>query len=350
MKINFILNMMGISGGVKDVFMFAHQLKLKGHDVNVIYPVLPIRVISKLNKPRFLANEIVGLLLDRFRPTDWYKDVTVKKVLSINNVPDADICVATHWETSYIVANYPKSKGEKFYLIQDFENWYTKDNDVIQTYRLGLHNIVHSQWLRKIVEQYSKIDAVIPHAPDHDQFYPEPMTREPNAPIRVLMSYRPEKWKWLEQGKAAYDRVKDKLGANMRLIMFGNQVTCQLKVDEYYFNPAYDQLRNIYNSSDIFVFTSEREGWGVPPMEAMACSVPVVTTNVGGVPEYTIPGKTAIVIPPGDLDAIEKGIETLVLDSKLRQELGTEGYNYMKRFTWENSARELEALFKQYKS
>jgi glycosyltransferase involved in cell wall biosynthesis len=246
------------------------------------------------------------------------------------------------------MANYSKSKGEKFYLIQDYENWYTQDNDVIKTYRLGLHNIVHSQWLRKIVEQYGKIDAVIPHAPDHDQIYPEPKKREPNAPIRVLMCYRPEKWKWLEQGKLAYDMVKDKSGVDMRLIMFGNQVTCKLKTDEYYFNPGYDQLRHIYNSCDIFVFTSEREGWGVPPMEAMACSVPVVTTNVGGVPEYTIPGITAIVVPPGDVDAISKGIETLVMDNQLRQNIATEGCNYMKKYTWQNSAKILDALFKQY--
>lgn len=340
--------MMGISGGVKDVFMFAHQLKLNGHEVNVIYPTLPMRVHKKLNQPRFLANEIAGLLLDRYHPIAWYKDVNVIKVLSLNNVPDADICVATYWETSYIMANYSKSKGEKFYLIQDYENWYTQDNDVIKTYRLGLHNIVHSQWLRKIVEQYGKIDAVIPHAPDHDQFYPEPKTREPNAPIRVLMCYRPEKWKGLEQGKIAYDMAKDKLGVDMKLIMFGNQVTCKLKTDEYYFNPGYDQLRHIYNSCDIFVFTSEREGWGVPPMEAMACSVPVVTTNVGGVPEYTVPGITAIVVPPGDFDAISKGIETLVMDNQLRQNIATEGYNFMKKYTWQNSAKTLEALFKQY--
>ncbi len=347
MKINFILNMMGISGGVKDVFMFAQQLKHNGHEVNVVYPRLPLRISSKLLHPLKLARETaVGFLTPNYwKPLDWYSDINVMEVMTLNEVPDADISVATQWETAYYVHDYAKSKGEKFYLIQDHENWYANEKDVIKTYQMGLHNIVHSQWLKGIVEKYGKVEAAIPHAPDHKQFYPD--WHEPRTdPIRVLMCYRQEKWKGLAMAVEAYNRI---VTNNKRLIMFG-LADCEFQVDEYYLNPKQDDLRRIYNSCDIFVFSSEREGWGVPPMEAMACGIPVVTTNVGGVPEYTIPGKTAIVVPPGDVDALSKGIEALVLNKQLRQEIAVGGYNFMKKYTWENSTKLLEALFEQYKN
>jgi glycosyltransferase involved in cell wall biosynthesis len=336
MKINFILNAMGVSGGVKAVFMFSRELKKLGHEVNVIYPLLPLRLSHK--NPLQLVKEAGYLALNRWQPKDWYGDVNVIQVLALNDVPDADVSIATQWETAYYVHDYPKSKGCKFNLVQDYEDWYARSNEVTITYNNKSKNIVHSQWLKRVIERYGHVDAVIPHCPDHSQLYPDPVTRDPLF-VRVLMCYRRETWKGMVAGVAAYRAVEK---PNTKLIMFGLDDCCPFRPDEYYSNPRQDEIRRIYNQSDIFLFPSEREGWGMPPMEAMACGVPVISTAVGAVPEFITPGISGIIVQPKDIQGMTKALNVLIEDKTKRERMGHQGYEAMKKYRWKNSARMLE--------
>ena len=342
MKINFILNAMGISGGVKAVFMFGNELKKLGHTVNVIYPQMPLRIGAKIFHPVQLVKEAGYLTLNRWQPLEWYKDVNVIHVQSLlhnQEIPDADVTIATQWETAYYVNGYPKSKGEKYYLVQDFENWH-ENKAVIETYKMGLKNIVHSKWLKHMVMGINaQVEAVIPHAPDHSQFYPEPTTREWDAPVRVLMCYRKEKWKGIAAGVEAYNQVK---GTNTRIVMFGLLPSNDFKVDEYYQNPPQDQIRRIYNSCDIFLFTSEREGWGMPPMEAMACGVATISTNVGAVPEFITSGINGVIA--NDVGKMIIALELLIGNKHISERIGNAGHKTMNNYTWEKSAKMLEEV------
>ena len=84
-------------------------------------------------------------------------------------------------------------------------------------------------------------------------------------------------------------------------------------------------------------------------MEAMACGVACVTTNVGAVPDYTIPGKTALVSPPKDPETLAQNIIELLENENKRKQIAKNAYNYIKQFTWDKAVEQLERIFKMFK-
>lgn len=92
-----------------------------------------------------------------------------------------------------------------------------------------------------------------------------------------------------------------------------------------------------------FVFPSVYEGFGMPPLEAMACGVPVISSGEASLPEVT--GDCAVICDAYSPESIAEGLFRLYSDENLRKELGRRGYERAQSFTWENSA---EILYKVY--
>ena len=103
---------------------------------------------------------------------------------------------------------------------------------------------------------------------------------------------------------------------------------------------ADSDLSDIYRGALGFVFPSLYEGFGLPPVEAMACGVPVLTSNVCSLPEVT--GDAAILVNPESVEAIANGIKQLVSDSALRQELKRRGLSRAKIFSWDETAKKTQ--------
>ena len=353
MKIVFVLSEIGLSGGVKVVFEYANRLQERGHDVSVIYPLFPMRGKAKWFDVKKLVNRVLRVIvnLKHGNHVDWFNlkaNLIRVPVISEKNIPDADIIVATWWETAYYIKGYSRNKGKKFYLIQHYEIWGGPKEKVDKTYRLGLHNIVISNWLKNILESLgTKVEAVILNGVNSDEFYPEYVERD-DSKIRILMPYRSQEWKGIKDGLKALEIVKGD-HENVRLVMFGPKPRKGelFKGVEFHLQPTQNELRRIYNSCDIFVFPSCCEGFGLPPMEAMACKCAVVTTNVGAVPEYTIPRKTALVSPPDDAKDLAKNIIRLIENDKERRKIAENGYNHIKQFTWDKATDQLERVFKR---
>jgi hypothetical protein len=253
--------------------------------------------------------------------------------------------VATWWETAYYVGRYSITRGEKFYLVQHHEVWGGPEKEVNGSFELALRNIVNSTWLKDIlqVRLNAPVEAVILHAPDWDEFYPEKAEVQGN-PITILMPYRKEKWKGIEDGIEAFEIVRQ-VHPEIRLVLFGPRAGKDIPAyAEFHERPYGDRLRKIYNACDIFVFPSRSEGFGMPPMEAMACKVAVATTDVGAIPDYATDGETALVSPPGCPRLLAKSIARLVEDQELRKRISEAGHNHIRRFTWAKAARELEQV------
>ncbi|HEX6791115.1 MAG TPA: glycosyltransferase family 4 protein [Candidatus Krumholzibacteria bacterium] len=95
-----------------------------------------------------------------------------------------------------------------------------------------------------------------------------------------------------------------------------------------------------YNTCDIFVFPSLIEGFGLPPLEAMACGVPAVISDCGGVREYARNESNCLLVPPGDATAMAAAIQRLVDDPPLRAALADAGRETALRFPVERFASE----------
>ena len=107
----------------------------------------------------------------------------------------------------------------------------------------------------------------------------------------------------------------------------------------------YETLRVFYKSAQIFVFPSLHEGFGLPPLEAMANGTPVVTSNVSSLPE--IVGDAALLVNPENVFEICKGIRHLLYDLHLRSTLIQKGYQQVRLYSWRKAA---EAVLMTYQT
>lgn len=107
----------------------------------------------------------------------------------------------------------------------------------------------------------------------------------------------------------------------------------------------FETLRCFYQSAAAFVFPSRYEGFGLPPLEAMACGTPVVTSNVSSLPEVV--GDAAMLVNPQNVFDIARGLREVLLDVSLREELIRRGRAQAARFSWERTARQVLDIYLQ---
>ncbi|HEC88422.1 MAG TPA: glycosyltransferase family 1 protein [Thermoplasmata archaeon] len=105
------------------------------------------------------------------------------------------------------------------------------------------------------------------------------------------------------------------------------------------------ELPYLYNAADLFVYPSLYEGFGLPPLEAMACGTPVITSNTSSLPEVV--GDAGIMIDPHDVDELTKTIYEVLTDEKLRKELSNKGLKRVKKFSWEKTAKETLKVYEE---
>lgn len=105
------------------------------------------------------------------------------------------------------------------------------------------------------------------------------------------------------------------------------------------------ELIHLYSMAQIFAFPSFFEGFGIPPVEAMACGAPVITSNTSALPEVV--GDAALLVDPHNIDELAHAIARLAGSEQLRQELRQKGYLQAQKFTWEQSARKMLSVYQR---
>lgn len=98
-------------------------------------------------------------------------------------------------------------------------------------------------------------------------------------------------------------------------------------------------LVSLYNAADLFIWLSSYEGFGLPPLEAMACGIPVITTKMGSLPEV-VDEAALSVKNPEDINEISQAIYRGLTDRELRKELIERGLEQAKKFSWQRTAKE----------
>ncbi len=124
---------------------------------------------------------------------------------------------------------------------------------------------------------------------------------------------------------AAVTNLPEKLGIQNRVKFLGRVAQADL--------PA------LYSGATFFAYVSKTEGFGLPVLEAMSCGTPVLTSTAGALPE--VAGTAAKMVVPGDVAAIGHAMSELATDAGLRQQLVAQGFENVKRFSWQKTAEKV---------
>lgn len=131
-----------------------------------------------------------------------------------------------------------------------------------------------------------------------------------------------------------FDKIFDEIGANQAL-------KDRIIVTGYV---ADGDLASLYSEAMMFVYPSFYEGFGLPPLEAMQCGTPVITSNTSSLPEVV--GDAGIMVAPTDLDALCNAMLSIYKSPSLREELAQRSLLRATKFSWERCAEETVAAYK----
>jgi glycosyltransferase involved in cell wall biosynthesis len=158
----------------------------------------------------------------------------------------------------------------------------------------------------------------------------------------------------LERLIAAFGLLKRRPGHDdVRLILIGDEVgrtpslrraveAAGVRQDVRFFGFVPDQtLAGLYRLASAFAFPSLYEGFGLPPLEAMACGTPVLTSNLSSLPEVV--GDAALLVDPRQVEEIAAGLARILDDEAFAADLVRRGARRVKEFSWERSVRQIHA-------
>jgi L-malate glycosyltransferase len=327
--ITFVLPFVNLTGGIRVLIDYANDLHDRGHRVAVVYPMWPYRYHHTLvDQLRELRKQW------SIEPAIGWTDLRCRlaRVPFIANrfLPDADVVIATSWPTAFTVARLHPSKGQKVHTVFHHESETGPEDRIRQVYSLPFRRIAFSGLIRDALRNdfCCTIHDVVPNGVDASRFFPD----GDRADDVVLMLYHNEPRKGAADGIEALAIVRQRF-PNVRFRLCGT-----VRPDRppswisFYFHPCDAELRRLYSTSTVLLYPSRYEGFGLPPLEAMACGCPVVTTAVGAVSEYAAHRRNAIVVQPGDVNGLAAGVEALLLDAHLRARLREEGLETARRF------------------
>ncbi len=378
------------SGGIWCILEYAHGLASRGHNVTIIpihsstfpewFPkhvgtivLNPTGVLLKdaaryacqlfsriIMSPGHLPKEAVRRLGDQLcmiRPAIFSYPVRLGIVDAyvMKVAPDAEINIATSFETARPVSLL---SGRKFYFAQHFEPYFKNEfpypayteEVALQSYRLGLRMIANSSWLRDMLccEIKDQLVELCPNAIDHSVFSGEAKaSSDKNKVIVISYGGRDAIWKGFREMAEAVAIAR--LGMpeyEIEWRVYGDAVLPPVNDVARYVPLGFlapKQLAEEYRKADILLSASWYESFPLFPLEAMACGLAVITTQLG-TEEYARHGVTAEIVQPKSPQSIADGISHLIRDTVYRYLVALQGHRVSKQFTWERSISRLEDI------
>lgn len=349
MKITFILPYAGLAGGIRVAAIYARKLNERGHDVTVVsQPPNAISIRQRMKsilKGRGWERPAAKTPLLDFLGN---KHVILNSARPVGNddIPDGDVIIATWWETAEWVAALDASKGKKFYLLQDYEVFpYLPVQRVIDTFGLPLKKIAVSRYISVMLKENHNINdiRIIHNAVDCSQF--NCAKRSKNNEFTVGFMYTSAARKKIELALNVIKKVKQKNDA-IKVVAFGSRYPENdhrlPEWVEYYLRPDQEVIPKIYAQCDVWLFTSEAEGFGLPLLEAMACRTPVIATHAGAAADI-IDNSNGVLVPT-DVEAFVKEIERFGrMSEDTWLTYSQRAYETAQSYSWDDAADLFEA-------
>ena len=363
MRITFLLPSDNLTGGNRVVAIYAQQLVARGHEVQVVTCApdrLSLREMARAVRKgewQNLKNHLTPQLLQRPKgPLRGHialsgvahKILERPRAITAQDVPDADILIATWWETALWMHTMPKSKGRKVHLIQGYEVWL--DPQVVARVHAALQlpnlKIAISSDLKQTIEE--KLGPlgiqVVPNAVDLEQF--NAVQREKQVTPTVGFVYAHAAIKGADICKRACELARLQL-PQLKVVAFGaDQPSNDQPLPtgtEYFYRPKQSQLKDIYARCDAWLFGSRLDSFGLPILEAMACRTPVIAVPVGAAHDLLGDG-TGVLVAKESPIAMAAAIVTLCSQPASDWlALSDRAYRKAHSYSWEDATTRLLA-------
>lgn len=224
----------------------------------------------------------------------------------------------------------------------------TSKSDILRRFRIPAD---------KVTVVYNAIDDRLSREPSEEEFERVRARYQLRDPFALYVgNIKPHKN--LERLIDAFDRLRRQPGFEaLKLIIIGDEISkyqgLRRAVHEHKlhkhvrflgFVPV-QTLSVLYRLAGVFVFPSLYEGFGLPPLEAMASGTPVVTSNVSSLPEVV--GDAAVLVDPYDPDSIADGMRTVLTDEALRACLRERGLARVREYSWERSVAQIRGVYEE---
>lgn len=333
LSIGYIIPHKFLTGGLKMLLSQMKALRLRGHKIYAIF--------------RGKDNESVL--------PDWF-DIEVDEEILVplnksylDYVDDCDVIVCGFFNQ---ISELDKSEKPIIYLEQGSEMLFGDYRDLSSDspYRLSMqksylsnyHLLSISSIVNKILKaRFNKESHIIPNFIDTDIYYP--INHEFSNSI-LLVGNPGLKFKDFNTAMGALQKLWN------NGYKFNVNWVCQVKPDvrgisfpiDFIENPPQDKLAEWYRKSDLFLFTSIYEGFGMPVLEAMASGIPVVTTNCGGINEFVKDGYNALVAEVYDIDSLANLVGYLLNNKEEREALGKLGLETAIKFNKDKIIKSFE--------
>ena len=319
MRISFVEPHLKLFGGIRRIIELASRLTDRGHDVTIFHsdgsPCEWMNCVAKIKSYDEVLKESHDVII--------YNDP---------NPVDYDLArnAKARLKVFYVLALYDRSllKGfnPKIYL-----PWHKRMLLLKKSLQSPYLKLVNSTWMYYWLKENMGIDSkILIGGMNREVFYPVKVERNSNE-IRILCSGDPRERKGTKTVLEAVEIAKKEEPRIVSDTYFGKGI-------------PQEKMAEVYSSADIFVDGQWHAGWNNPVAEAMACKVPVVCTDIGGVKDFAFHEKTALLVPPKDPKAMASAILKLIRDKKLRKTLRENAYMHIRQFDWDKSARRLEEI------
>jgi len=349
MKITFVIPTVSLAGGVRAVAIYAERLQKRGHEVFLVSVPKPQPSLVEQMNSLFRGR---GLIDIRKKEPSHFDNVNVPlqvidrcRPITDADVPDADVVIATWWETAEWVWCLSPAKGVKVHYMQDYEVWGGTLERVDATCRLPMPKILIAGWVRDLLEKrFNQTPlALIPCSVETEKFYAPPRSKQPIP--KVGLTYTTFYNKGCDISIQAYFIAKEAI-PDLRLIAFGS---CPVSPDvplpkdaNYTYCAPEHKLKEIYSQCDAWLFGTRIEGFGLPILEAMACRTPVIGTPAGAAPELLAEG-AGILVKPEDPEDMARAIERMCKLSDAEWRVMSEAaYTTATRYTWDDATDRFE--------
>jgi len=319
MKISFVEPHLEVYGGIRRIMELANRLAEKGHNVTIFHsdgsPCKWMKCIAKVKSYDEILNEMHDVIIyNDPNPIDYELAKRARAKLKV----------------FYVLALYERDlmKGinPKIFL-----RWNKRMLILRKSLRSPYLKLSNSTWIYRWLRENMNIDSkLLIGGVNTELFHPVEVKKNPNE-VRILCSGDARDRKGT---KTIFEAVEIVRKEDLRTIL-----------DRYYGKRIpQERMAEKYSTADIIVDGQWYAGWNNPVAEAMACKVPVVCTDIGGVGDFAFHEETALLVPPRDPKAMASAVLRLINNEELRERLRNNGYEHIVQFNWDKSTKRLEEI------